>query len=612
MSRQRKGRSSRRDAGGPIPQPKPEPSQPPRLLRLRGPRRWMARLALAVFVPVLLLGGLELALRAAGYGYPTRLALPVRDGSTYGVNLRFGWRFFPPAIARVPLLFSFAAEKPSGTCRIFVMGASAAQGYPDGAFSFARILEVLLGRRYPGVKFEVINTSIVATNSHVVLPIAREVVNYDPDLLIVYLGNNEVIGPYGIGSDLTRPAGSLAAVRFGIALRRTRIGQLLQSAVGWISGRDRVLQEWGGMEQYARNRIAAEDPRLEKVYGYFERNLIDICDAAARARVPVVLGTVAVNLQDSAPFASLHRPDRAPGQLAAWDSLYARGVEAAETGDIATALAGFAAAAEIDSCYADLQFRQGTLYLAAGDTSLAREHFLRARDRDALRFRADSRINTIIRETAGTQPGVVLADAARVFADSTRGPTAPSDADLFYEHVHPTFAGNDLLARSFLPVVADALPAWVQQHEDGAAPLPTRRECAEALVYTDWNEYHMTATILNLMAQYPFPEQLDHAERYAQMQARLQAIMDRGTLEIRQQIYADYARAVQERPQDLLLRGNFVELLKDVNQRAAAAQQIGWILSTQPPMDWKNPQASGGGSSGGRGSPSGRGSSGHN
>jgi hypothetical protein len=598
MSRQRKGRPPRQDAGDPAPQRKQERRQPPRLLPMRGPWRWVARLALALFVPILLLGSLELALRASGYGYPTRLALPVRDGFTYGVNLRFGWRFFPPAIARVPLLFSFAAQKPPGTCRIFVLGASAAQGYPDGAFSFARILEVLLARRYPGVKFEVINTSIVATNSHVVLPIAREVVGYDPDLLIVYLGNNEVIGPYGIGSDLTRPAGSLAAVRFGIALRRTKIGQLLQSAVGRLSGRDRVLQEWGGMEQYARNKIAAEDPRLKKVYGYFEHNLTDICGTASQAGVPVVLGTVAVNLRDSAPFASLHRPDLASAQLAAWDSLYARGVAAGEAGDVAGALAGFAAAAEIDSCYADLQFRQGTLDLAAGDTGRAQEHSLRARDRDALRFRADSRINAIIRGTARAQPGVFLADAARFFAESVRGSAALSDADLFYEHVHPTFTGNNLLARAFLPAVAEALPGWVRQHEDGTASLPTRRECAAALVYTDWNEYRMTATILTLMGQYPFPEQFDHAERYAQMQARLQAIMDRATPEIRQQACEAYARAVQEHPQDLLLRASFVELLKDVNQQAAAAQQIGWILSTQPPVDWKNPQPAADGSPG--------------
>jgi tetratricopeptide (TPR) repeat protein len=589
MSRQRKSRPGRQSAGGPPSRQREDRRQPPHLLPMRGPWRWVLRLALALFAPILLLGALEFTLRASGYGYPTRLALPVRGSSTYGVNLRFGWRFFPPAIARVPLLFSFPVQKPPETCRIFILGASAAQGYPDGAFSFARVLEVLLARRYPGVTFEVINTSIVATNSHVVLPIAREVVRYDPDLLIVYLGNNEVIGPYGIGSDLTRPAGSLAAVRFGITLRTTKIGQLLQSAVGRISGRDRVLQEWGGMEQYARNKIAAEDPRLEKVYGYFERNLTDICEAASQAGVPVVLGTVAVNLWDSAPFASLHRTDLPSEQLAVWDSLYAKGVAAVEAGHVAEALASFAAATEIDSCFADLQFRQGSLHLAAGDTSLAREHFLRARDRDALRFRADSRINAIIRRTARERSAVFLADAALVFAKSIRGPTAPSDADLFYEHVHPTFTGNDLLARAFLPAVAAALPDWVRQREAGNTPLPTRRECADALLYTDWNEYRMTATILTLMGQYPFPEQLDHAERYQQIQAHLQVIMDRATPEIRQQTYEAYARAVREHPQDLLLRANFVELLKDLGQQAAAAQQISRILSTQPPLDWKSP-----------------------
>ena len=41
---------------------------------------------------------------------------------------------------------------------------------------------------------------MAAINSHVVLPIAKDAARYEPDLFVVYLGNNEVIGPFSVGS----------------------------------------------------------------------------------------------------------------------------------------------------------------------------------------------------------------------------------------------------------------------------------------------------------------------------------------------------------------------------------------------------------------------------
>ncbi len=57
---------------------------------------WCFRLFVAVAVPLLFLGMLELGLRLAGFGYPTGFFLPShRDGEKVLVqNNQFGWRFF--------------------------------------------------------------------------------------------------------------------------------------------------------------------------------------------------------------------------------------------------------------------------------------------------------------------------------------------------------------------------------------------------------------------------------------------------------------------------------------------------------------------------------------
>ena len=103
------------------------------------------------------------------------------------------------------------------TYRIFVLGESAAMGDPDPAYGFSRYLEVMLRERFPNTKFEVINTGIVAIDSHVILPIARELARYKPDLFIVYAGNNEVVGPYGPGTALTGSSLNLSAIRTSIS-----------------------------------------------------------------------------------------------------------------------------------------------------------------------------------------------------------------------------------------------------------------------------------------------------------------------------------------------------------------------------------------------------------
>jgi hypothetical protein len=89
------------------------------------------------------------------------------------------------------------AVKTADTYRIFVLGESAALGIPIPSTSFARILEVMLRDHSPERRFEIINTAMTAINSNVILPTARECAGHRPDLFIVFMGNNEVVGPFG-------------------------------------------------------------------------------------------------------------------------------------------------------------------------------------------------------------------------------------------------------------------------------------------------------------------------------------------------------------------------------------------------------------------------------
>ncbi|MGH9329597.1 MAG: tetratricopeptide repeat protein, partial [Vicinamibacterales bacterium] len=272
----------------------------------RTPPGWRRRVfpLVAVLLPLALVFALEAALRVAGVGQSSSFFL--RDGDRYLTNPRFGWRFFPVPLARTPLALSFPSHKPPETFRVFVFGESAAMGIPEPAFGFSRVLEVLLEQRDPRVDIEMINTAMTAINSHVVREIARECAGYEPDAFLVYMGNNEVVGPFGPGTVFTRGAPPLPLVRARVMAERTRIGQLAERAAGWIAPRPAQATQWRGMEMLTEEQIAADDPRLERTYGSFRRNLEAILDAAESAGVPAIVATVPTNLRDSPPFASLH------------------------------------------------------------------------------------------------------------------------------------------------------------------------------------------------------------------------------------------------------------------------------------------------------------------
>ena len=187
----------------------------------RGWRGWVLRLSLCVLSPILCFGLLEGGLRLGGYGYPTGFFLGPDANGVCTTNYRFGWRFFPRPLARDPHPCTLSL-KPAGAVRIFVLGGSAAMGTPDPAFSFGKVLAVMLREQYPGVQFEVVNGAMTAINSHVALEIARDCAARQPDLFVVYMGNNEVIGPYGPGTVFQQWSPSRSMIRTSLWVKSTR------------------------------------------------------------------------------------------------------------------------------------------------------------------------------------------------------------------------------------------------------------------------------------------------------------------------------------------------------------------------------------------------------
>ena len=467
-------------------------------------RLWCFRLIAFAGVPLFFLVLLELGLRLAGFGYSTAFLLKSshQGENTFVQNNQFGWRFFGPRAARQPDATSIPRAKPPGTVRIFVFGESAAYGDPQPRFGLPRMLAAMLELRHPDRKFEVVNAAMTGINSHVILPLARDCAAAQADAWVIYMGNNEVVGPFGAGTVFGSQTLPLPLIRAGLALKATRTGQLLDALRRAAQKSRAESGAWEGMRAFVKYKLAASDPRLDAVYQNFGQNLNDIIAAGKSSGAKIVLSTVAVNLKDCAPFASLHRSDLSEARLNDWQRFYDAGTNAQADGNFQQAASDFDQAEQMDDGFAELRFRRGQCALALKDGTKAQMEFATARDLDALRFRCDSRLNDIVRRQATGD--VALADGERALADASAN-GIPGD-ELFYEHVHLTFQGNYVLAR----VIAEKVEKTLALSEN--ASWPDIAKCAQRLGYTSRDTQLALAILLGRLADVPFTFQANHDE----------------------------------------------------------------------------------------------------
>ncbi len=539
-------------------------------------RTWLLRLLAATLLPALLLLIPEAILRLVGYGHPTSffVATTIQGRRAWAGNPRFTERFFPPALAREldrPLVY---ADKPAGSVRIFVIGDSAAQGDPAPPFGFSRILGAMLRQRHPGRSFEVVNTAVTAINSHVMVPIAAECARLSPDCLVLYLGNNEVIGPFGPATVLTPVAPNLALLRASLAVKTTRLGQFLGALMS--RGRSGLPREWGGMEMFLGNRIRRDDPRIERVNAHFARNLADIIRSGVGAGARVVVCALGVNLKDCAPFASMHRDGLDAVALARFQSLIRSGADAEATSQPERALDAYGQALLIDDTFAEVHYRIGRCLAGIGRDADALAAYSLARDLDALPFRATSRLIAKMRDAAVSDgTGMVqFADVARAFeADSPQG--IPGDR-IFYEHVHMRFHGNYIAARTVLAQVERSL-------DPPACEIPTESECADLLGFGDWELLRISRELLARMSSPPFTDQSDHAAMISALEAEIARL---GPCEEPPRLAAVepvYRRALALDPDDWRLREVFGRFLLEGRKDAAGAlEQFQAVLAAVP------------------------------
>lgn len=540
-------------------------------------RTWGYKLLALTVVPTFLLLSLEGGLRLFGYGYPTHFFVPAPSGEGHVLNHKFGWRFFPRNVSRKPPPLHLAEKKPQHSYRIFVLGGSAALGDPAPEAGFARMLEVLLEEQYPDINFQVITAAMVAINSHVVVDIARDCADFDGDLFVIYMGNNEVVGPFGPSSVLLTEQPSRQIIRAISWLKSTRVGQLMVDTLALVQlGDSDPGKAWTGMEMYLEHRIADSDPRLEWVYENFRDNLAAITETTLATGAKTLVCTVPVNVRDNPPFASVHRPGLSAAEKEHWEQLYQDGLSLHQNKRYESSVVKYREALAIDDRHAELHFRLARSLLKLAGTEAARGHFLAALQLDALRFRADRRVNEIIREvsTGRESEGLHLMDLEKTFQGLPETNDGLPGDESFHEHVHLNFAGNYAAARALAKGISLQLPDSIRQGRNQDTKWASPQRCAELLPWTLWDRIRVQNHLKRFINKPPFTHQLGSEVKRTTIDDLLAHLKSQITPAAMASVGDRYREAVGRSPDSPNLRMLFARWLMRSGKYHEALEQL--------------------------------------
>ena len=464
-------------------------------------------LLICFLIPAALLASAETLLRFSGAGYPTSLF--IKDKTADGkdclrANYQVGYRFFPGTLARKPLPEVFLARKPEGALRFFVLGESAARGEQLADFSFSRMLEAACNEGKAEKKVEVINTGIPAINSWVLREFAREIVNYQADLIIVYAGHNEFIGPYGPAGVFGLARNRLAALT-GIWASSLRLIQVLKGN----RVPDGLASGWRGLEMFLNNLIMPGSELIDLCQNNWVANLNDIFAAAKNAGVPVIWCRVPVNQRDCPPFASdnsgLSSDDQNTLKQVA-EHITANNFKAADT-----LIAGFR---EKHDNHALGNYYAGRIKLALGDQTSARTAFEKAVSNDCFRVRTTSRFNDAAAARASSF-NFASVDLEKLFTENS--PNGSIGRDLVYDHVHLTLKGHYLAAMGIFSAI-------LATRSELPKTFPDFEKMTELIGFTAQDAVENLEHISSSMSRPPFTMQPGNQKLIASLTAELEEL----------------------------------------------------------------------------------------
>ena len=376
----------------------------------------------------------------------------------------------------------FAEQKAPEAYRVFALGGSASLGWPHAftrsyPYFLQRKLEKLLPTRNP----EVHNLGGMMFPTYKVRILFEEIIEYEPDLILIYAGNNEFLDD-ALYLENSEPSATTMEVSAKPPLQRRADS---------FFGMDRRSISWS----FHKPNPVWEDPeQFSTARAHYRHNLEAMARACQKAGVPLLLLTVPANLEWK-PNVSVHEPEISPSQLDLWKKNYAAGWRELEAERFEAAAGLLQQACDAGTRYAESWFYLGRALQGAGRYQEAKQALEKALYLDAYPFRC--LFNEDIHEVAHRLEVPLVDSAAAIEQVANNGIVG---FEQLVDYVHPTVASNDLIAQTVVdrlleleilpgvaPVPAESLSCPVQSEEED--DITTLRQLMSLLLRMhQWDE----------------------------------------------------------------------------------------------------------------------------
>jgi lysophospholipase L1-like esterase len=417
-------------------------------------RRWMFRIAALAF-GLGLLGLVEGALVLLDWGAPDAARDPFlgfqdvrplfvlsQDGQHREIDAA-RHEFFRPE--------SFPRVKTKGAFRIFCLGGSTVQGRPFAVeTSFTTWLELSLRAAEPARTWDVVNCGGVSYASYRLVPVLEEVLQYEPDLIIVYTGHNEFLEDRTyrhlkrVPGWIAAPANALLETRICGVLRKGLVSLRGRRGPAAAEGRPKMRSEVDAMLDY-RDGLAdyhRDEPWRNDVIDHFHHNLRRMQRMTQQAGVPLLFLNPVSNLRDCPPFKSQHGDDLTAAEQERWQSLLDQ-VEDTASSNPRRANQLLRQAEQLDPEHAGIHFRLGDSCDRLGMKAEAKAQFLLAKETDVCPLRMLEPMHVALVETVD-ETDAWLVDVRQRFVRISRD--GIPDGEHLLDHVHPSIEGHKRIA----------------------------------------------------------------------------------------------------------------------------------------------------------------------